>query len=69
MALFSTSLVAKMFAEFGGQGHIKSFYPGVRWPKSESDKVKLKEDTKNVDVAKRNYARASKKRKNENGAH
>jgi hypothetical protein len=73
--LFLTSPVMKAVVEFGGQGRIKSLYRAGRWPKSESDKViqmlkdKLKEDAKDVDVAKRKDVGASKKRKRENGAY
>src|SRR5271170_444455 len=72
---FLTSPVVKAVVEFGGQGRIRSFYRAGRWPKSGSDKViqmlkdKLKEDTKDVDVAKRKDVGASKKRKRENGAY
>ena len=73
--LFLTSPVVKAVVEFGGQGPIKSFYRAGRWPESGSDKIiqmlkdKLKEDAKDVDVAKRKDAGASKKRKGENGAY
>jgi hypothetical protein len=73
--LFLTNPVMKAVVEFGGQGRIKSLYRAGRWPKSESDKViqmlkdKLKEDAKDVDVAKRKDVGASKKRKRENGAY
>ena len=60
--LFLTSPAVKAVVEFGGQGPIKSFYWAGRWPESGSDKIiqmlkdKLKEDAKDVDVAKRKDA-------------